>query len=167
LNGTTIAQHTAICEYLEETYPETNFLGTNAIERAETRRLVGWFDCKFYEEVTRNLIYEKVEKRYWSQGGPNPAAIRQGLHMIHIHLEYIRWLTDRRNWLAGQSFTLADMAAAAHLSTLDYLGDVPWDKHDSAKEWYARVKSRPSFRPLLTDQMPGVPPASHYHDLDF
>jgi glutathione S-transferase len=29
------------------------------------------------------------------------------------------------------------------------------------------MKSRPSFRPLLTDRVSGVTPPAHYADLDF
>ena len=46
-------------------------------------------------------------------------------------------------------------------------GDVPWQQFPAVREWYASIKSRPSFRPLLADQLPGFPPASHYADLDF
>ncbi len=93
--------------------------------------------------------------------------VRAGYSNIHYHLEYIAWLTDRRLWLAGERFTVADITAAAHISTIDYLGDVPWSKHPVAKDWYARVKSRPSMRALLTDYLPGAAPPKHYADLDF
>ena len=86
---------------------------------------------------------------------------------MHSHLDYIGWLTERRNWLAGDHLSIADLAAAGHLSGLDYLGDVPWDDHPAAKEWYMRIKSRPSFRPLLTERMPSVTAARHYAELDF
>ena len=82
-------------------------------------------------------------------------------------MEYIGWLTRRRNWLAGDSLTLADIAAAAHISTLDYLGHIDWTKYNAAKEWYVRIKSRPCFRPLLSDRMPAVACAPHYENLDF
>ncbi|HET6222763.1 MAG TPA: glutathione S-transferase family protein, partial [Dongiaceae bacterium] len=99
--------------------------------------------------------------------GPDSQAIRAGNANIHYHLDYIAWLADRRNWLAGDDFSLADIAAAAHLSALDYIGDVPWERHADAKDWYVRVKSRPSFRALLADALPGITPPAHYADLDF
>jgi len=166
-DGIIVAEHTAICEFLEEAYPETLLLGPDAAQRAEARRLVAWFDVKFNREVTENLLGEKMFKRLAGQGTPHAQAIRAGHANIHYHLDYIAWLSDRRVWLAGDHFTLADIAAAAHLSALDYLGDVPWDQHPEAKNWYARIKSRPSFRPLLGDHLPGVPPPKHYADLDF
>lgn len=167
LNGSVISYHTAICEYLEEAYPEQKFLGETLEERTEVRRLLGWFDEKFYQEVSQNLLREKVYKLLTREGAPNATLIRSSLNALHTHLEYISWLVDRRNWLGGHHFTLADMAAAAHLSSIDYLGDVPWEKHPPAKEWYARIKSRPSFRPLLADRLPGMAPVHHYTNLDF
>lgn len=158
---------TAIAEYLEETFADRPLLGQTALERAEIRRLIGWFDVKFNREVTQNLVDEKISKRLTGLGHPNSQAIKAGYANIHYHLDYIAYLADRRSYLAGAEFSLADITAAAHLSCVDYIGDVPWDEHPGAKEWYARVKSRPSFRPLLADHIPGMPPPRHYADLDF
>ncbi len=156
-----------ICEYLEETYPEVPLLGATPIDRAETRRLLVWFDGRFAREVTDNLVGEKVMKRFLKHGQPNSDAIRAGLNNIHYHLDYVGFLAEHRNWLAGDVISLADIAAGAHLSVVDYLGNVPWDDHPAARDWYARIKSRPSFRSLLADHIPGIPPARHYADLDF
>ena len=166
-DGTVIADSGVITEYLEEVYPKPGLMGSDAKTGAEVRRLVAWFDLKFYREVTRNLTGEKVQKRFLGLGEPSSEAIRAGHANLPVHLDYIAWLTERRNWLAGDFFSLADVAAAAHISTLDYIGDVPWDKHGPAKDWYARIKSRPSFRPLLADHIPGLPPPKIYADLDF
>jgi glutathione S-transferase len=166
-NGEVVADSGAICEFLEEVYPTRRLIGGMPAERAETRRLVAWFDTKFESEVTSNVLGEKVLKRFLGRGEPDATAIRAGLRNIHTHLDYIGWLAERRTWLAGNDFSLADIAAAAHLSCLDYLDDVPWDQHEGAREWYARIKSRPSFRPLLADHIPGSPPPKHYADLDF
>jgi len=166
-DGTTLTDAWVIGEYLEETYREVPLLGTTVLDRAETRRLVVWFDRKFAFEVSDNLAGEKILKRLLKQGQPNSDAIRAGLMNIHYHLDYIAYLAEQRRWLAGDALSLADLAAAAHLSVVDYLGNVPWDKHPEAKDWYARIKSRPAFRPLLSDTVPGMAPAAHYADLDF
>ncbi len=166
-DGTAISGSDVICEYLDEIQPNPPLLGEKPIERAEARRLVAWFDRKFNAEVTQKLVGERVFKRYSGVGQPDSQAIRAGLSNINYHLEYITFLVERRSWLAGEEITYADFAAAAHLSTIDYLGDVPWSKHGPAKDWYACVKSRPSFRALLSDRIPGLSPPSHYADLDF
>ena len=166
-DGTTIPDHWVIAEYLEEAYPEPSLIGAVPLDRAEARRICNWFDRKFRREVTDNLIQEKIMKRFLGLGEPNSSAIRAGHANIHYHLEYIGWLTDRRRWLAGDDFSLADIAAASQISAVDYLGDVPWEDHKGAKDWYARVKSRPSLRPILADLIPGIVPPKHYADLDF
>jgi glutathione S-transferase len=166
-DGAAYAEGLAIVEYLEETYPEPSLIGRSPAIRAEIRRLAGWFERKFDREVTQRLLDEKIMKRLVRTGQPDSNAIRSASANLHIHLDYIAWLADRRSWLGGDHFSLADIAAAAHLSVVDYLGDMPWDQHPGAKDWYARVKSRPSFRPLLADHVPGAPPPRHYADLDF
>jgi glutathione S-transferase len=156
-----------ICEYLDETRPEPRLLGLDPAERAEVRRLVAWFDLKFLREVTDLIWREKVLKFVADRDTPNSAAVRIGVANLHAHLAYIGFLFEQRNWLAGDHISLADAAAGAQLSVLDYLGDVPWEAHPGAKLWYARLKSRPSFRPLLADRLPCLKPAAHYDDLDF
>lgn len=169
LNGTAVIDSMAIAEYLDEAYPERLLIGAGLAQRAEVRRLTAWFDDKFAQEVSVSLIVEKVLKKhlYKDHSGPNSAVLRLIKTYMYDHLTYISWLVDRRKWLAGDEFSLADVTAAAHLSVVDYLGDVPWDKYELAKEWYVRIKSRPSFRALLSDRLPGIIPAPHYADLDF
>ena len=157
----------AICEYLEETRPERRLLALDPVERAEIRRLVAWFDVKFMREVTDLIWREKVLKFVINRDAPSSAAVRVGVANLHAHLSYVGYLFEQRNWLAGDHISLADIAAGAHLSVLDYLGDVPWEAHPAAKLWYARLKSRPSFRPLLADRVACLKPAAHYDDLDF
>jgi glutathione S-transferase len=175
-DGTTVAGAAVVAEYLAETrgvrVGEATLMPVTPAERAEVRRLMTWFLGKADTEVTAYLLSEKVYKRRLaaangSAGAPDPAAIRAARANIKYHLRYIGYLAARRNCLAGRDFTFADLAAAAELSTIDYLGEAPWDEDATAKTWYARVKSRPSFRALLSDQVRGMPAASHYADLDF
>jgi glutathione S-transferase len=166
-NGLVIADSAVICEYLDEAYPNTPLLGRTLAERVEVRRLVAWFDGKFAHEVTRNLLGEKLMKRLAGRGNPDAAALRMGYFGLRHHMKYLGWLAETRKWLAGPTISLADFTAAAHLSALDFIGDVDWSLSQPAHDWYAQVKSRPSFRGLLTDRMPGMSPPAHYADLDF
>ncbi len=166
-NGDVIAESAVIAEFLDEAYPEVPVIGPAPAARAEARRIAAWFDLKFGPEVSDILLYEKILKRYMGLGGPDAQAIRAAAHNITYHLDYVGYLADRRRWLAGEDFSLADICAAAHLSCADYLNDVAWENHEAAKNWYARVKSRPSFRPLLADHLAGMPPPRHYANLDF
>lgn len=164
-----------IAEYLDETrglgMGDRRLLPDQPAERAEVRRLLDWFNGKMFDEVTGYLVHEKITKRFMSadQGGgaPDMAAIRAARTNIRYHLSYVDYLLADRNWLAGTKMSYADLAAAAQISVADYLGDVPWSSHETAKHWYQKIKSRPSFRPLLADRVPGMDPTVHYADLDF
>ncbi|MFC7702742.1 glutathione S-transferase family protein [Plastorhodobacter daqingensis] len=162
-----MSESQAICEYLDEIHPNPPLLPRAPADRYEVRRICSWFDDKFHHEVTSNLLYERVNKKLSGQGYPESRNIKTGAQKIKYHLDYMGWLLDQRRWLAGDVMTLADFAAASHLSCLDYISDVDWNRNANVKDWYAKIKSRPSFRALLADQVPGFPPPSHYADLDF
>lgn len=173
--GPPVPEAWIIAEYLDETrgaeLGEHRLLPRELHARVEVRRLTSWFNGKFFAEVSGPLVGERLLKRHMrsDQGGgpPDTEAIRAGLTNVRYHLAYIGWLVRARNWLAGDRLSYADLAAAAHLSSVDYLGDVPWNEDEAAKTWYARVKSRPAFRPLLVESHAGIPPSKTYADLDF
>ncbi len=173
--GPAVPGATIIAEFLDETLGhemgDRRLLPTDMGARVEVRRLAAWFNDKFFDEVSGPLVTERVYKAYMpaERGGgpPDTGVIRAVRNNVRYHLAYIGWLIGRRDWLAGDRLSYADLAAAAHLSTVDYLGHVPWSEDESAKIWYARVKSRPSFRPLLSEKVAGIPPSTTYADLDF
>jgi len=167
INGLTLSDSQAICEYLEETITDFPLMPEEPRDRAEVRRLIFWFDDKFHREVTSNLLYERITKKIIGLGYPESKNIKLGSDKIKNHLDYIGSLLEERKWLAGKVLTLADFTAAAHLSCLDYTSDVDWNRNINVKDWYAKIKSRPAFRSILADQISGFPPPSHYTDLDF
>lgn len=165
---------TVIAEYLDETRGvlkrERRLFAEDPFERAEIRRICDWYLFKMDGEVTRHIVRERVLKPHMASEGsasPDAAAIRAARANVKQHLKYTNWLAGTRNWLAGPRITYADLAAAAALSVLDYLGEIDWRDYAAARDWYTRMKSRPSFRPLLADRVRGLSPASHYADLDF
>jgi len=162
-----LCESRAILDHLEESAPEPALLGRDPAERAEARRLLQWFDRKFEYEASGYILHEKMEKRLLGMGAPDLANLRQGRDGLRGHLFYVDKLLQEREWLAGRRLSLADFAAAAHLSVIDYFGDVPWGDFPAVKTWYMKLKSRPCFRPLLADRWPGLAPAAHYDDLDF
>ena len=167
MDGRTMSDSVAICEYLEESYPTPALLPKAADARCEVRRLVGWFDDKFYHDVTINLTGERVYRKVMGRGYPDSTNVKAGAKAIKYHLDYMDYLLDQRRWLAGDVMTIADFAGAAQLSCLDYIKAVDWEHSQSVRDWYAKVKSRPAFRTLLADQVPGFPQPDHYADLDF
>ena len=164
-----------IAEYLDENYGvargEGRLLPADQGGRIEVRRLTSWFNDKFFAEVSGPLSMERFYKRQMPTkaggGSPDTDAMRAARHNIRYHMAYIGWLARQRDYLAGERLTYADLAAAAHISVVDYLGDVPWNEDEMAKGWYARVKSRPSFRAILAETVPGITPSDTYANLDF
>ena len=162
-----ICEDRAIMEHLEEAYPEIRLWPQNVNERAEARRLVGWFERKFDFEVNALLLHEKMEKRLMGGGVPDIPAMKAGREALKDHLRYFESLLAVRNWLAGHTISYADFACAAQLSILDYLDEINWSRYPHLKTWYMVIKSRPCFRPLLNDKLPGMAPSAHYKELDF
>ena len=171
-SGVAICGAEALTEYLEETQGHAiRLIPGSPVEKAEIRRLMAWFDVKFYTEVTEPVLTERVIRRFVKSAAgisaPDMARVRQGMTNLKPHLDYLSYLVEERSWLAGHDLSLADLAAAAHLSALDYLGVINWADYPIVQTWFGRIKSRPSFRALLADQVTGVPPSAHYADLDF
>jgi len=164
--GVTLIDSTVICEFFEETVNKAPMLNGTATDRAEIRRLAIWFDTNFYAEITAPLLHERMLKRIVYKQSPDGQALRGAMKAAVNHLDYIDYLLDHRTWLAGPTMSLADLAAAAQISIADYLGGIDWKSHEQAKGWYIRMKSRPSFRPLLSERMEGIPPPADYEKLD-
>lgn len=163
-----IATARAICEYAQDHQPDRYpLMPPAAIDKAEARRLCSWFDNKFMGDVNAYILSERLEKIISGGGSPDPAILREGREHLGFHLRYIEWLLEDRSWLAGSQLSLADIAAGAHISCLDYLDEIKWNDWPSVKDWYQKLKSRPSFHPLLADRIPGLIPPRHYSDLDF
>lgn len=165
--GTVLIDSNAICEYFEETIDRAPMIPGTAVNRAEVRRLVAWFDDRLYGEVVGPLIEERMKKRLISRDPPDTRVLREAMKVANNHLDYIDYLLDHRRWLAGPVLSLADLTAAAHLSVADYLGGIDWRGHKQTTDWYAVMKSRPSFRSFLGERMEVIAPPAHYDKVDF
>ncbi|MBU1176215.1 MAG: glutathione S-transferase family protein [Alphaproteobacteria bacterium] len=160
----------AVMHHIEAQHAPSQVAGLIPVDiatRAEMWRMYDWVMLRLNDEVTRYVLEEKIGKRELGQGSPDPSALRAAKANLSEHMQYFAYLLATRRWLAGPDLTLADFALAAHLSALDYLGDVSWDVHEEVKSWFARLKSRPAFRPLLSDRVIHMPPSRTYADLDF
>ena len=165
--GVLLIDSMAICEYFEETVEKAAMISGTAANRAETRRLVAWFDTQFYRDITAPLLHERMEKRLVNRAAPDAKALREAMKAAVGHLDYTDFLLDHRTWLGGSTMGLADLAAAAQISVADYLGGIDWKGHEQTARWYRGFKSRPSFRPLLSERMDGIAAPTHYDDVDF
>ena len=167
-NGAVLCYGPVICAYLEEAYPgPVSYFGHTPQARAQTRSLCALLEGDFYRDVIHKIVFEKTLKKHFGLGYLDSTRVREGTKELGEYLDYFSFLVGRRHWLAGEDYSLADMTAAAYLSCLDYLGHVPWEDYPEMKDWYARMKSRPSMRSLLEDRLPGLSPSPHYSDPDF
>lgn len=164
--GLRLIDSRAICEYLEETVERNPMINGTASNRAEIRRLVALFDEQFFGDVTGPLLHERMKKRLILRQPPDARVLREAMRLANTHLDYVDYLVDHRNWLGGATMSLADLAAAAQISVADYLGGIDWQGHDQARNWYSVFKSRPSFRPLLSERMEVIKPPKHYEEID-
>jgi len=167
LDGTVLEGWYSIVEHMENSYRTNSLFGVTPKEKAESRRIVSFFNEMFFSDVTKNIVFEKVMKKHLDQSSPNSANIRKGNDELKKYFDYISWLTDYRNWLAGDDFSIADITAAAQISCVDYMGSIKWEDYHNVKDWYVRVKSRPSFRGILSDRIPHIVPPDCYSELDF
>lgn len=165
--GIVLIDSTAICEYFEETVDKAPMIPGTSLNRAEVRRLVQWFDGKLHHDVVAPLMEERMRKRLVARAAPDTGMLRKAMTAANGHLDYLDYLLDHRRWLAGPALTLADLAAAAQLSVADYLGGIDWRGHKQTADWYAVMKSRPTFRPLLAERMEVIQPPAHYDKVDF
>jgi glutathione S-transferase len=163
----TLIDSRAITEYLEETVDRATMIPGNAAARAEVRRLVAYFDEKFYADVVGPLLFERAVKRIVHRASPDAGALRNAMRAANEHLDYVDYLVASRRWIAGQLLSVADLACAAHLSVADYLGGIDWRGHEETRQWYSGMKSRRSVRTMLVDRMELINPPDHYEKPDF
>jgi glutathione S-transferase len=165
--GITLIDSQVIAEYLEETVEHASMISGSPTGRAEIRRLTSWIDQNFYTDVVQPLLNERMKKRLFTRTPPDAGALREAMRKANTHMDYMDYLLDHRNWMAGGTLSLADITAAAHLSVADYLGGIDWTGHEQVRRWYSGFKSRPSFRPLLSERMDTITPPPHYEKPDF
>ncbi|QXK92108.1 glutathione S-transferase family protein [Neoehrlichia mikurensis] len=166
-NQNIIIDSQAICEYIEEVYNDFSLLGSLPYQRSEVRKLISWIDYKFYHEVTKYVISEKISKYYIKNKSPDSRFLRAAIYNLQSHIKYIEHLINTNGWLVLHELTLADIALSAHISVLDYVDIFPWNISNTVKEWYSIIKSRSSFSPILQDRILGFTPPAHYSQLDF
>ncbi len=175
LDGAAIVGVHSISEFISDYLPRSerikSLLPKSWQSHAENRRIRDWYETKFANEVSDPIILEHVYRRQMPAnlggGAPETEILRQAMQNLKPHLNYLDYLLEKTGWLIDERVTFTDLIVAAQLSCLDYFNLINWQENERIKEWYARIKSRPSFQPLLTDRIPGVTPPSYYTQFDF
>lgn len=158
-----------IIEYIEEKYQNgKSFIGDNYAKRSEVRRLQSWFDQKFYNEIGRCITNERYFNRFQkASNAPSSENIHNARKNLPIHFSYIEYILESRKYLAGDQISVADFAAGAHISVIDYFGDINWNHFQAVKDWYSMVKSHKFFSAILKDRVVNTNPPEWYSKLDF
>jgi len=170
LDGTTVTGLWALVDHLEGTYSDHPLMPEETTARSLALRWLDWAFGPFQDQITRRIVFEKAAPRFTGaaqRSAPDMNVIRQGREALKVALKKVGDAADANGNLATRECTIADLAAVAHLSALDYFGEVPWSEFPQTAEWYIRIKSRPAFRTLLNDKVPGQPPTASYAELDF
>jgi glutathione S-transferase len=166
-NDAAISELWPLFEYLDELIPSPALFPGGPLERASARA-VSVQAIRAFRPLVDTVVTEKAMKRMERSGSPDTAALRRAQDGAAQLIEQAGRAADASDgWLCGRKLSLGDIMAAAHVSVLDQLDAIDWDRCPSGRSWYAHMKQRPSFRPLLADILPGVPAPAHYADLDF
>ena len=166
-NGQVICGIYPLIEYFAEKYSAVDLMPETIEAKSEMRRMLAWFNNKFYKEVSNYVLEEKLIRPITTNESPRTAILRAAKINLKYQLRYLSYLIEQRGFFAIDRFTFADIAAAAHISVLDYFNEIFWDQYPALKEWYLIVKSKPSFRPILNDNIKGIKASHQYSLLDF
>jgi len=165
--GNPIIGYYAITEFLAENFDNFHLMPKLLTEKTAVRQEIYWFNEKFYREVSKIIFEEKMIRLLRRIGGPRSEYIRAAKTNLAHHFKYLTMRFEKHSYIISEQLTCADIATASHLSTIDYFGEINWDSYWVIKQWYAIIKSRPSFRTLLQDQIAGFPVPKDYANLDF
>ena len=166
-NNVKIIGYMSLAYYLDDNLVGDNLIGSSSLQRLEVRRICKWINNKFYKEVTENIVEERVFKNLRGLGQPSTEFLKAGRINLKNHENYFEWILKNKSFMAGENFTVADISYASFLSCLDYLGEIQWERIPVTKKWYAKIKSRPTFRDILQEKIYTIPPSKNYKNLDF
>jgi len=185
-DGRVIVESTVINEYLDEVFPDPPLKPDDAQARAAMRLWTKAVDEDLHPacaEVTFSACHRHIIKRlppkdyehFLASTPPHSVTPRwharkqeivtlgfdaPGLaaqyRLYESYLGRMERMLAHQPWLAGDTFSLADIAMTPYLNRLDMLGMSPmWEaKRPLVAAWFARIKTRPAFKPALLDWCP-------------
>ena len=143
-DGSMLTAVTAICEYLEERFPEPALIGTTAEARAATRMWTRRVDLKICEPLTNGFRFAEGLALFEPRMRCLPEA---AVGLKAIAQDGIRWLDPLiagRDYVAGDTISLADVMLFAFLDFGASVGQPIDPACTHVLRWYERMKSRPS-----------------------
>jgi glutathione S-transferase len=146
----TLCESTVMLEYIEAKYPQQPLLPADPFGAAKVRELLRYLELHL-ELVARNLYPEA-----FFGGKISDAAKEKTGQQLEKNIAAFAKLAKFSPFIAGDSFTLADVAAAVHLPLVsgatriiygrDYLADLP------VRDYLKRLGERPAVQKVNADR---------------
>ncbi|MBX9826519.1 MAG: glutathione S-transferase family protein [Xanthobacteraceae bacterium] len=183
-DGRAIWESSFINEYLDETFPEVPLVPKDAHARARMRYWVKFEDDVLHPVIrpaSFNLMIRKaiaalpkehVEARLANHPNPSRAAdfkaaagkpadtraVEEATVRIKAAIDRMdQWLAQNK-WLAGEGYSLADVAAAPFIDRLEELNFVGfWEGRPALQDWIARIKARPAYQKAIPETKQRLP----------
>ncbi|TDJ38847.1 MAG: glutathione S-transferase family protein [Gammaproteobacteria bacterium] len=143
-NGDYLSEITAICEYLEEKYPETPLIGTTAEERAEARMWARRVDLYINENLANGFRYSEGLDLFKDRITTLPEAAEGLKSIAQEKITWLDGLIDGREFIAGDRLTLADVLLYCFLTFGISVGQPLNENNKNIAAWYERMAARPS-----------------------
>lgn len=181
-DGAVIRESSVICEYLDEVFPDPPATPNDPTGRAEMRCWTKLVDEELHPVCTvvtfvashRHTVLaagrenadafidkapnpgQRERRRAWLYQGFDAPGVAEALATYDAVLQRMEDALAARPWLAGDDFSLADIALIPYVNRLAMLGvQEMWEgRRPRLADWFARIHSRASFQPAIYDHMP-------------
>ncbi len=185
-DGRVLTESTVICEYLDEVFPNTPLKPVSAFDRHRMRLWTKAVDEEIHPacaEVTFACTHRHTVARLGEEGvarflaSTPPQSVTPTWHArkkeivtlgfaapgigrpFALYDRYLQKMDDTlagQLWLAGDSFSLADIGLAPYVNRLAMMGmSEMWEgRRPRLADWFERVKARASFQPAFMEWFP-------------
>jgi len=141
-DGSYLSEIVAICEYLDEKFPNPPLIGSTPEERAQTRMWVRRVDLNICEPLTNGFRFAEGLPLFQSRIRTIPQAAADLKTLAQEKLTWLDGLMSGKTWLAGDRFTLADIMLFCFLQFGAQVGQPLNPENKNIAAWFERVKAR-------------------------
>ncbi len=143
-DGTVIAETTAICEYLDEMYPENPLIGATALERANTRQWIRRVELGITENMYNGFRYSDGLDLFRERLYCIPEAADGLKEKARRARQWMDKLITGRDFIAGDKLTFADIVLYCCMDFAKDVGQALDGDTPALSAWFQRMDSRPS-----------------------
>jgi glutathione S-transferase len=140
-DGLVMWESNAILRYLAARYGRDLFWSDAPAKRAPVDQWTDWAGTTFQPDMIGLFV------SHWRtpENQRNPNAIRNFQQRSEKNLRLLDAELAKRSYIAGDSFSLADIASGVHLYRYYTMG-LPFPTLPNVETWYGRLKDRPAYR---------------------